>query len=421
MRIWQQVGLADRLNADMQPGAGANFVDADGVSIRRNCSPSSRGATGTRRSSSSINPPWIRCCATGSTAFPTSRRCSNTNACASSSTPTDVELMLADLHTDEFKRIRASYVIAADGGSSRRSADSWASGSAAAPTRSAGSSSTPRCSRNGPATTGFGSTATPPGRPSTARLRWDTTAGSFRCATRKTRKRSAHRGSNLEGPARPGDHPRRTSRSSASRATATMCGSPTGGVSGGCSWPAMPPMPCRRGSARACAPVCVTSANLCWKIARGAVRVAARIGARHLPGRAAAARQGGHQPRGQDRQDHHRPQPGTAACAITSSAPPARCPTSPPGCANPLDSRRALPRRAPGAQRQPRSRAGTSRSRGSSTKRATGCASTTSSAAGGRCCTPARSTAAVLAISGRADHQNRTAGQHARRRPDRRP
>ena len=33
MRIWQQVGLSDRLNADMQPGAGANFVDADGVSI----------------------------------------------------------------------------------------------------------------------------------------------------------------------------------------------------------------------------------------------------------------------------------------------------------------------------------------------------------------------------------------------------
>ena len=31
MRIWQQVGLADRLNADMQPGCGANFVDANGV------------------------------------------------------------------------------------------------------------------------------------------------------------------------------------------------------------------------------------------------------------------------------------------------------------------------------------------------------------------------------------------------------
>ena len=31
VRIWQQVGLADRLNADMQPGCGANFVDANGV------------------------------------------------------------------------------------------------------------------------------------------------------------------------------------------------------------------------------------------------------------------------------------------------------------------------------------------------------------------------------------------------------
>ena len=30
LRIWQQVGLADRLNADMQPGCGASFVDAKG-------------------------------------------------------------------------------------------------------------------------------------------------------------------------------------------------------------------------------------------------------------------------------------------------------------------------------------------------------------------------------------------------------
>ena len=33
-------------------------------------------------------------------------------------TDRDVELMLADLHTEEFRRVRASYVIAADGGSS---------------------------------------------------------------------------------------------------------------------------------------------------------------------------------------------------------------------------------------------------------------------------------------------------------------
>lgn len=42
LRIWQQVGLADRLNADMQPGAGANFVDPDGVPIIR-LLPADRG------------------------------------------------------------------------------------------------------------------------------------------------------------------------------------------------------------------------------------------------------------------------------------------------------------------------------------------------------------------------------------------
>ena len=42
VRIWQQIGLADRLNADMQPGNGANFVDANGVPFVR-LLPVSRG------------------------------------------------------------------------------------------------------------------------------------------------------------------------------------------------------------------------------------------------------------------------------------------------------------------------------------------------------------------------------------------
>lgn len=42
VRIWQQVGLADRLNADMQPGSGAAFVDANGVPFVR-LTPVSRG------------------------------------------------------------------------------------------------------------------------------------------------------------------------------------------------------------------------------------------------------------------------------------------------------------------------------------------------------------------------------------------
>ena len=42
VRIWQQVGLADQLNADMQPGCGANFVDANGVPFVK-LLPASRG------------------------------------------------------------------------------------------------------------------------------------------------------------------------------------------------------------------------------------------------------------------------------------------------------------------------------------------------------------------------------------------
>ena len=55
-----------------------------------------------------------------------------------------VELMVADLRTDTFKRFRASYVIAADGGSHPPVVFS-ASATPAAPSPNDGSSSTPRC------------------------------------------------------------------------------------------------------------------------------------------------------------------------------------------------------------------------------------------------------------------------------------
>ena len=87
--------------------------------------------------------------------------------------------MLADLRTDAFKRIRASYVIAADGGSSAHPRSVGRRLSRAGPTPNDGSSSTPRCCRSGPATTGCGSTATPPVPPSTARRRSAITDGSI--------------------------------------------------------------------------------------------------------------------------------------------------------------------------------------------------------------------------------------------------
>ena len=139
MRIWQQVGLSDRLNADMQPGAGANFVDADGVSIRRNCRPST-GATATRRSNSSISPPWTRCCARESTASRNvSTSCSSTSACALIQHPDYVELMLADLTT---RRVQAHPRLLRDRRRrrvERRFAGNSVSVSAAAPSPSAGS------------------------------------------------------------------------------------------------------------------------------------------------------------------------------------------------------------------------------------------------------------------------------------------
>ena len=184
VRIWQQIGLADRLNADMQPGNGANFVDANGVPFVQLLPVI--GATATHRSSSSTNPRWRRCCVPGSTASPTSSVLLEHECLRVIQRSDHVELMLADLNVDEFRRIRASYVIAADGASSSIRGQLSVGYSAAAPTASAGSSSTPKCSRNGPAMTGSGSTATRPGPPWTAPPRWVITAGSSRCATRRT-------------------------------------------------------------------------------------------------------------------------------------------------------------------------------------------------------------------------------------------
>ncbi len=143
--------------------------------------------------------------------------------------------------------------------------------------------------------------------PSTARRRWVITAGSSRPATDEDERPACAR--------------TRSGRSSTSRAsprtrqdpargasTATTSGSPTGGGWAGSSWPVTPRTRCRRGSARACPPGCAT-----WPTCAGSSppcsRTGAGIGARLLPGRAAAARHGGDQPRVSSRQAHHRAQP----------------------------------------------------------------------------------------------------------------
>lgn len=116
LRIWQQVGLADQLNADMQPGAGANFVNADGDTIIR-LQPVDRG-NGHPPQQFIYQPAVDKTLREGVDRFPNVSIMLEHECLRLIQRTDSVELMLADLTRDEFKRIRATYVIAADGGSS---------------------------------------------------------------------------------------------------------------------------------------------------------------------------------------------------------------------------------------------------------------------------------------------------------------
>ena len=116
VRIWQQVGLADQLTADMQPGCGANFVDAKGVPFVK-LLPASRG-NGHPPQQFIYQPALETVLRTGVDRFPNVSVLLEHECLRVVQRADSVELMLADLTVDEFKRIRASYVIAADGGSS---------------------------------------------------------------------------------------------------------------------------------------------------------------------------------------------------------------------------------------------------------------------------------------------------------------
>ena len=117
LRIWQQVGLADRLNADMQPGNGANFVDANGVPFVR-LLPVSRG-NGHPPQQFIYQPALEKVLRAGVDRFPNVSVLLEHECLRVIQRNDHVELMLADLKVDEFRRIRASYVIAADGGVKR--------------------------------------------------------------------------------------------------------------------------------------------------------------------------------------------------------------------------------------------------------------------------------------------------------------
>jgi len=116
MRVWQSVGLADRLQQDMLPDRPLNFVDADGVPFI-DLKITSRG-TGHPPQQFLYQPAVDHVLREGVDRFSNVEVLLEHECLRVLTKGDEVELLLADLRTDVFKRIRASYVIAAEGGSS---------------------------------------------------------------------------------------------------------------------------------------------------------------------------------------------------------------------------------------------------------------------------------------------------------------
>jgi 3-(3-hydroxy-phenyl)propionate hydroxylase len=116
MRVWQSVGLADRLQQDMLPDRPLNFVDSDGVPFI-DLKIGSRG-TGHPPQQFLYQPAVDHVLREGVDRFPNVEVLLEHECLRVLTKGDEVELLLADLRTDVFKRMRASYVIAAEGGSS---------------------------------------------------------------------------------------------------------------------------------------------------------------------------------------------------------------------------------------------------------------------------------------------------------------
>ena len=116
MRIWQSVGLADRLQQDMLPNRPLAWVDAKGVPfVETTMLP--RGC-GHPPQQFLYQPAVDHALREGVARFGNVEVLLEHECLRVANADSGVELMLADLRTDTFKRLRASYVIAADGGSS---------------------------------------------------------------------------------------------------------------------------------------------------------------------------------------------------------------------------------------------------------------------------------------------------------------
>ncbi len=116
MRIWQSVGLADRLQQDMLPDRPLTFVDTNGVPfIDLKITP--RGA-GHPPQQFLYQPAVDHVLREGVQRFANVELLLEHECLRVHAADDGVELMLADLRADALKRIHASYAIAADGGSS---------------------------------------------------------------------------------------------------------------------------------------------------------------------------------------------------------------------------------------------------------------------------------------------------------------
>ncbi|WP_409428674.1 bifunctional 3-(3-hydroxy-phenyl)propionate/3-hydroxycinnamic acid hydroxylase [Mycobacterium sp. SMC-11] len=116
MRVWQSVGLAERLQQDMLPDLPLNFVDSAGVPfIDLKITP--RGC-GHPPQQFLYQPAVDRVLREGVQRFANVEVLLEHECLRLLPSADDVELLCADLSHDALKRVRARYVIAADGGGS---------------------------------------------------------------------------------------------------------------------------------------------------------------------------------------------------------------------------------------------------------------------------------------------------------------
>jgi 3-(3-hydroxy-phenyl)propionate hydroxylase len=116
MRVWQSVGLDERLQQDMLPDRPLSFVDADGHAFYET-TIAGRGS-GHPPQQFIYQPAIDAVLREGVSRFADVEVLLEHESLRTLNKGDHVELLLADLRTDSLRRVRASYVIAADGGSS---------------------------------------------------------------------------------------------------------------------------------------------------------------------------------------------------------------------------------------------------------------------------------------------------------------